>query len=210
MKLLVWLLPLGLLTAPALSAHGAHEKEGDLNPAGLRITVSGPTSRQYEVALDEIELDWSRRAEVKRHAPGRQAVSVPGANFMEREAARAVAKLDPVAGIHDLHHASDVLRAANPGAEAHFVLYEPGRPRSKATRHLLTSEVGLVLEPNADLQVITAGLSVVAIRPVAGVASGYVVDAADPMAALDLVEALVQRPGVKTAYPLLRRQYFKQ
>ena len=91
------------------------------------------------------------------------------------------------------------LKAANPGAEFHLVLYAPGRAKTRASRGLLTREVGLILEQEADPRNAVAGLSVVSIRP-AGVSGAYVIEAEDPLAALRLAAELRGRPGVKEAY----------
>jgi hypothetical protein len=198
------LLLLSLLPGPAVAGEATEA------PEGPRLTVPGRVARQYDLALDEVELDWSGQPAAKRQAPGQRAAGLRDAAIVERRAARAVARLERVGSIPELQARRAALQAANPGAEAHLVLYVPDRPRSEATRRLLTREVGLVLAPETEPQAVIAGLPVTAIRPVPGVPAGYVVEATGPLAALDLAEALAQRPGVTTAYPLLRRQYFKR
>ncbi len=100
------------------------------------------------------------------------------------------------------------LRAANPGAEANLVLYEPGLPKTSANRRLLTREVGLMVEQGEDPRGIVSGLSVQSLRAVPGVPGGYVVEATDPWAALELADTLRQTGGVRSAYPLLKRGFF--
>jgi hypothetical protein len=68
----------------------------------------------------------------------------------------------------------------------------------------LTREVGLLLDGNARAERVLSDLST---RPVPGVPNGFVVEANDPQAALELVEKLRERSGVRTAYSLLKRQH---
>lgn len=193
---LCWVLGLSL---PAAGAAG-----------GPLLSVPTPSLREFELALDELELDWSRMPGAKQQAPGRQAVAAAGAAFTVQEELRALALFPAAADAAALRAVAETLHAANPAAEIHLVLYEPGRPRSERTRRLLSREVGLLLEAGADPQAVVAGLSVLALRPVAGLATGYVADAADPLAALELAAALQGRPGVKRAYPLLKRQFVRK
>jgi hypothetical protein len=162
------------------------------------------------VALEEVELDWSVDPGAKGRTPASHTVAIPGSRVVEREAARAAVAVAGAASPADVLMISTALKAANPGAEAHLVLYEPGLPRNKANRRLLTREVGLLVELGEDPQGVLAGLPAGPIRAVPGVPGGYVVEAADPIAALDLADALRQRPGVRSAYPLLKRLYFRR
>jgi hypothetical protein len=174
---------------------------------GTLITILTPRQQEFELALDEVEMDWGRTPGAKARALGRQANPAGVARIVDSGDVRARAEFPPVANVTELEARAAALRAANPGAEVHLVMYEPGRTRSKATRRLLTREVGLLLEPGESPQQAVAGLPVTDVRPVAGVSGGYVVDATDSFAALDLADALRQRSGVRSAYPLLRRQY---
>jgi hypothetical protein len=161
-------------------------------PAGPLITIHAPHPQQWELALDEIELDWSKTPGAKERAP-REVVAVTG-----------------VTGRDDLRKKAKALKDANPGAESHLVLYEPGLPRSKASRRLLTRHVGLILDKAVDPQSVLSGLPGGQIKKVPGVPDGYTVEAEDPLAALELADALRLRPGVRSAYPLLQRQQFKR
>ena len=182
-------------------------KEAPRPAAGPLITIHAPHATQFELAMDEAELDWSRVPGAKGRALGTQATPAGSARIIEREGMRARAAFAPVDSLSALQGMTAALQAANPGADAYLVVYEPGRPKSKATRRLLTREVGLVMEPGVDPHKAVAGLPVTDIRPVGGVSDGYVVNATDPIAALDLAHVLRQRSGVRHAYPLLRRQY---
>jgi hypothetical protein len=179
-------------------------------PEGPLVTIHAPHPEQFELALDEIELDWTGDPGAKQRTPGKSAVPIAGTTIRESEDARAGLEVSGVASPGDLLTKAAALKAANPGAEANLVLYEPGLPKSKATRRLLTREVGLLLEQGGDLGAILTGLPVGAARPVPGVPGGYVVAAGDPLAALDLAEALRQRAGVRSAYPLLKRGHFSR
>ena len=204
--LLIWGFSLGL-AGPALADQG---KQARRAPAGPLITIHAPHPQQWELALDEIELDWSKMPGAKDRAPAQSAVPIPGTKIEKGESARAVVSVTGAAGRDDLRRKARALKDANPGVESHLVLYEPGIPRSKASRRLLTRHVALLLDPNVDPQSLLAGLPGSQIKKVSGVADAYQVEAEDPLAALDLTDTLRQRPGVRSAYPLLQRQQFKR
>ncbi len=191
-RVILFLLLAGLSLGAAglvLADQGKHPKTA---PTGPLITVHAPHAQQWELALDEVELDWSKAPGVTGRAP-RQVIPVAGA-----------------AGRDDLKKKAKALKDANPGAESHLVLYEPGRPHSKASRHLLTRHVGLILDKDVDPQSVLAGLPGVQIKKVPGVPDGYTVEAEDPLAAVDLADALRLRSGVQHAYPLLQHQQSKR
>ena len=182
---------------------------GAKRPAeGPLITVRAPQPQQFEIALDEIELDWSVDPGAKVRQPAQAPALIPGTAILESQATRALVSVPGVTDPKDLLPTAVALKAANPGSDVHLALYEPGLPKSRATRRLLTREVGLLMERGEAPTQVLGGLSAASVRPVPGVADGYVVEAADPLAALDLAEALRQRPGVRSAYPLLKRHYF--
>jgi len=175
-------------------------------PAGPLVTIYAPQPKPFELALDEVELDWSGKPDAKTSTPAAAAIEVAGTKLAERSEQRAAFAVAGKKSMADMSVVAKALRAANPGAEAYLVLYEPGLPRSTATRQLLTREVGLLLEQDGDVQGALADVAAGAVRPVPGVPGGYVVEAEDPGAALDLATNLRQHPGVRTAYPLLKRQ----
>jgi hypothetical protein len=175
-------------------------------PTGPLVTIYAPSPKSFELALDEVELDWSGKPDTKKTAPAAAAIEVDGAKLAERGEQRAAFAVAGKKSLKDLSDVTKALKVANPETEAYLVLYEPGFPRSKATRQLLTREVGLLVEEEEDVQGVLAKITAGSVRPVPGVPGGYVVEAEDPGAALDLAEALRQQPGVRTAYPLLRRQ----
>jgi hypothetical protein len=176
---------------------------------GPLITIHAPNPEQFELALDEIVLDWSGRPGATKLAPAQAAVAIAGTNVVKREAIHALVAMTKAATSGELLMVATALKAANPGAEANLVLYLPGAAKDGASRQLLTSRVGLILEQGADPGHVVAGLPVVAIGP-ASVSGGYVIEAKDPLAALSLADALRQRPGVKHAYPLVRRPRFSR
>ncbi len=208
MRICKWLTLLFVACLVPYPAHSVGAQEPMPPSGGPPIVVYTPHPVQLELALDEVELDWSAQPRAKQRAPAQHAVPTARGRVVMRQALRAIVSLSGVTNSADLLREAEALKSANPGAEAHLVLYEPKRPRGPATRRLLTREVGLLLEKGADPQATLAGLSVAGWHPVPGVPDGYVVEASDPMAALDLANALRQRPGVRSAYPLLKRQFF--
>lgn len=174
---------------------------------GLLMTIYAPHPEQLVLALDEIELDWREDPASKGLKPAEFAAEVAGTRFVKSADQRAVFTVSGMTDVTDLLASAMSLKGANPGAEVRMVLYEPGVPRSEATRRLLTREVGLLLEHGEDIEGVLAGLAVGQLRAVPGVPGGYVVQAEHPIAALDLAGALRGRPGVRSAYPLLKRPY---
>lgn len=183
-----------------------HKRQKPL-PAGPLITIYAPHPEQLELALDEVELDWSGDPGAKGQAPGHYATAIPGTRVVDSDVARATIALSGVTDPVDLSMTARALKVANPGAKYHLVLYKPGLPRNKETRRLLTREVGMLLEQGEEPEGVLASLSAGPLRTVPGVPGGYVVEAGDPMAALDLADELRRRQGVRSAYPLLKRQH---
>ncbi len=185
-------------------------KEAPRPPAGPLITIRAPHAQQFEVAMDEAELDWSRVPGAKAGALGTRANPVGSAKIVESSAVRARAAFAPVGGLPELEGLFAALRAANPGADVHLVLYEPGQPKSKRTRQFLTREVGVLMEKGVDPRAALTSQLAGQIRAVPGVPDGYVVEAPDPLAALRLADTLLHQPGVRSAYPLLKRYHVKR
>lgn len=172
------------------------------------ITIYVPNAERFELALDEVELEWGGDPATGGRAPTTSAIGVAGARFVDGDGRRAVFALSGITDIGHLWAVAGALEGANSAAQAHLVLYDPGLPQSEATRRLLTREVGLLLEPEEDLSRVLGDVTVGSIRPVPGVPGGYVVQAGDPVGALYVADALRQRPGVRSAYPLLKRLRF--
>lgn len=183
-----------------------HAKEPKRPVDGPLITIHTPHPEQLEIALDEIELEWTASGD-ETSVAAKSPIVTYGSRVVKSEPTRAIIGVSWVTSPIDLPMIAGSLKAANPGAEAHLILYEPGFPRNAATRRLLTREVGVVLDPGEDPQRLLADVPLASIRSIAGVPGGYVVEANDPMAALNLADAIRGRPGVRSAYPLLKRVY---
>ncbi|PWB44813.1 MAG: hypothetical protein C3F12_10490 [Candidatus Methylomirabilota bacterium] len=201
-----WVTNLCLAGLLIFSVDESGAKEPKQPVAGPLITLYAPHREQYEVVLDTIELQWPMSDK-----GGVPAVDTPvmvyGARVVDSEASRAVVALSEITTLADLSAMTAALKAVNPGVDIYPVLFESGLPHSKSTRRLLTREVGLLVEEGIDVQDLVAGLAVRSVRSIPGVPGGYVVDASDPIATLTLAEALRERPGVRSAYPLLKRAY---
>ena len=177
-------------------------------PAGPLVTIHAPNTQRLELALDEVELHYPSSTAAGGSAPAASAVEVAGTRLDFAEGGRAIFALSSVTDLSSLHQAVTTLAAANPTAQPALVAYEPGLPKSNATLRLITHEVGLVLDPGQDVGAVVAGLTIAAVRHVPGVSSGYVVVTSDPFDALQLADVLRQRPGVASAYPIVRRLIF--
>ena len=195
----------------ALSIELVSAKESKRPLEGLLITIHTPHPQQLEMVLDEIELDWSHLPNSIRKAFTASANAVAGTRLEMHDDKRAIFSVSGASDLVGLWARAQALKATNPNAEAHLVLYEPGIPKSNATRRLLTREIGLLLEEPNDLKALLVNLAGVAmdkVRKVPGVPGGYVLEAEDPISALQVAETLRQQNGVRSASPLLRRQLF--
>ncbi len=152
------------------------------------VTVRTPEQEQFELALDEVEIEVQR-----------------GSNAPASGSRRSILRVAGASGPADLVRTGTDLEAKNPGGRVNWVLYRPGVAKSPATRVLLTAEVGLILDGSVQPDQLLASI-VGRARAVPGVPNAYVVDAGDPLSALNLVERLSQRPGVRTVYSLVKRQ----
>jgi hypothetical protein len=197
-----------LLVAPVLGAP-ATAAQGDTPaaaPSGRPLLdIHVPERRTFELALDEVEIDWSADPQAKERDPGPAAAMTTRGTVVAREPARARVALTGIPDVAGLAAEAAALRALNPGAAVHLVLYETRAPRTEATRRLLTTEVAVVMEPGHDPAPVVAGLGGKALRPVGSVPNAFVVEGDDPLAAVTLADALRAQPGVRTAYPLLKR-----
>src|SRR5262249_55905185 len=116
------------LLCPPLGLEAKEPKRGRLGPM---ITVHG---RQLELALDELELDWSADSTARFRSPGLGAKEIPGATVAASNPVRAVFVVSHVGDKAGLHKLAGSLGGANPGADVHLVVYEPGIPESAASR----------------------------------------------------------------------------
>ena len=94
-----------------------------------------------------------------------------------------------------------------PEVQGHHAHYEADRPRTEAARRLLGRDVALMLVDNRDPVGVLRAFPTASVRPVESVPLSYVVEAADPLEALRIAGAIRNAPGVRAAYPLLRRTY---
>jgi hypothetical protein len=170
---------------------------------GRIITVAAPEPKRFVLALDEIELEWTGAADAAAVA-AREVVSVPRVRAIQREGLRATLTID-AGSEQDLSAVRRAAEDANPGAEGRLVLYEEGEPRSDRTRHLLTREVAILVDPSVDVDALTTELGVEA-RPVRGVPNAWVLLAKGPLDALRLAETAAGTAGVQLSYPLLRKK----
>ncbi len=172
-------------------------------PLGPVVVIHDPAPREIEVALDDVELDWHRAPGLHGPAPAASAREVPGARLVARDGRREVFSISGASTLTSLQGMAHALRGVNLGAEAHLVLYELGRAREVATRHLLTRDVAALLRSGACPAEVLGRRAIGAVRPAGGVP-----EASDAIDALDLPDALRLHRDVLSAYPLLKRQRF--
>lgn len=171
---------------------------------GRTITAAAPEPKRLILALDEVELDWSGAGD-RRAVLARDVTPVAGVRAIQPMGLRTVLKV--VAGSEaDLAAVSRAAETANPGAEARLVLYEEGEPRSDRTRHLLTREVAILVEPGTDVGALLTQLGVEQARQVTGVPNAWIVLAREPLESLRLVDTASATAGIRLAYPLLRKK----
>lgn len=173
----------------------------------IEVVVRTPNPERFEVAVDELELQWrgergAARDQIRTPRP------IPRAPVARNLPGRAVLAPRGVTTLQDLTTLVREVEAQNPDGTAQLVLYQAGRPRSEATRRLLGREVAVLLVEGPEGDAALSRLTSMQPRPVASVPRAYIVEAADPLGALDLAERLRTEPGVKTAYSLLQQRAF--
>lgn len=173
--------------------------------ASIAFTFNTPEPHAFQLALDEIELEWTGRDPSR--APLGAPTPLAGARVTLVDGTRAVFEVTTVRNVAELVARSIALEAVNPGTKACFVLYEPGE-RTAASRQVLTTRTALLLEDPADPTGALAEYVARDPQPVPGVPGAYVLEASDPLSAIQLAEALRLRAGVRSAYPVLNRQVF--
>lgn len=173
---------------------------------GVEIAVRTPTPQRFEVALDEVEVEWrDERGQVRE---GQKPAAATSRTAVQRtKPGGTVFSVRETGSVDDLRAVARGLEEQNPGAVAYLVLYDAGRPRSEASRQLLGREVAVIFNDAAQAEAILSARSA-KYRPLKAVAGAYVVEAADALGALALADELDALPEVETAYPLLRRQHF--
>ena len=181
----------------------AREGNGVQGASSVAVTLRVPETRQFELALDEFVLDWAGTGPESR-AMQRQPAVPQGADLTRREGLMAEFSVDERAGTQTLREVVRDAEAVN-GAAGYMVLYEPGAPRTRQTRFLLTREVILILDSADRLTPILEGVGVDTAAPVPGSPRAFVILAASPLDAQTLADACLQQPGVAAAYPALRR-----
>jgi hypothetical protein len=185
------------------SAGGAEAQQA---AARVELTIRTPQPERFELQLDEIELVWRPdNADLRAQSA---VVGTPRAVMRSRSAGRATFTARDVTTLETASALARELEQQNPGAVAHLVLHEAGRPPSEATRRLLGREVALIVDPAVDPAVLLGPAAPPSFRRVASVPGAYVIEAADPAAALALADRLRETAGVRGAYPLLKRQLF--
>ena len=193
-----------MIGVAALSLVTALPAAAQSGVSGRTIAVAAPEPLRLVLALDEIELDWSGAGD-ERVVLSRNVAAVPGVRSVQRDGLHAVLTL--TAGSEaDVATTLRAAEAANPGAEGRLVLYEEGAPRSERTRHLLTREVAVLVDPTVGVAGLATQLGVAPPRSVAGVPNAWILLANDPLDALRLAETANGTTGVRLAYPLLRKQ----
>lgn len=180
---------------------------GDAGQSGrsVEIAVRTPAPARFEVALDEVELEWRDERGRVRAMPA--PATTPRSAVARTTAGGTVFSVRETGGLDDLRAVARGLEERNPGAVAYLVLYEAEKPRSAATRQLLGREVAVIFKDAREAEPVLASRGARS-RPVTSVPGAYVVEAADPLGSLALADELSALPNVQTAYPMLRRQLF--
>ena len=142
-------------------------------PGARRWVRQAGQTREFEIALDEV---WT-------------APALEGPQVRPLPAQASVAALR--------RQTRDL--AARPGQPADWVLYEAGRPRSAATRRLLTRAVAFLAGPGADLAALARRPGIVSVQAVPGLPGWHMVESSAPGQALDVADDLQTAPGVVSA-----------
>jgi len=175
--------------------------------AGVPFTVHTPEPELLELALDEIELDWSEAGSAARPLAARP-VAIDGTVLVEQAPTVAVYRVTNVTTPEQLAGVSRALEAANAGAEGNFVLYARNTNRDASMRRVLTTHLAFVLEDPADPHRVVEQLAGLNPATLPGIPGGFVIEALDPLSAIQFSDDIRARRGVKTAYPLVKRRQF--
>ena len=89
--------------------------------------------REVELALDEIELDWSGQPNAKVDVPAQRAIGIAGAQVVDRSDVRARIAL-AANTLADLAQLAASLEAANPGLRRMRSCTNPARRRRSRRR----------------------------------------------------------------------------
>ncbi len=87
-----------------------------------------------------------------------------------------------------------------------LILYEKGRPRNDSTRRILTRQILVRLEPQADAAGEARDVHAISIRELPYAPGHFIFESTDSRGAWRIAEALRGRPGVLAAEPILGRQ----
>lgn len=151
--------------------------------AALHLLPEGGRLVAFEVALNEVSTRAARA--------DRQRLAV--AQFQSAEAVRLHAEL----------------LAQTLGQEVELVLYEAGKPRSDATRRVLTRRVTAKLTPGASPAAVAAALGAASHGELSYARGNYVFEAPTAAGALALVEGMRAHPEVVAVEPDFARQSFR-
>jgi len=163
-------------------------------PVSLQLPVATPAAVPFELALNELELYWSRIPGGRR-SPSISTGGVLGASVLAQRGGQAIITMARVESVAELRKVAATLQRANPGAVVKPVFYEAGAPHTGGSRRIGTREVRLVVKTPATPEALVDA-SAVAIRPAPEPAGAYALEASDPMAALALTLTLRGRPDV--------------
>jgi len=172
----------------------AAAEPGRTRPVSPRIPIATPEPVLFDLALDEVELYWSQIPNGRR-LPSVSTGGVLGASIVAQRGGLAIVKMAEVEGAEALRQVAATLQRANPGAVIKPVFYEAGVPRTGATRRIGTSAARLVVTAGMTPESVV-GAAAVTMRPTPGPAGAYVLEASNPMAALDVTTMLRGRSGV--------------
>lgn len=172
---------------------------------GIPFSVRTPELETFELALDELELDWSEAGAAGRPLAA-QPVVIDGTALSERTATSAVFRVTAATSPELLASICRGLESANPASECNFVLYAPDTNRDAGTRRVMTTHLAVVLEDPASVAALEAFVQNP--EPMDGVPGGFVFEAFDPLAAAQIADAIRVRDGIKSAYPLVKRRQF--
>ena len=120
------LVSLALCATAVVAAVDQDVSPGQSSPRrgdGPLVTVRTPQPEQFELAMDEVDVEADRTAGATDAPPAPRAV--PSTAIMTSSEGRATLRVSGASSTQDLLSISVALEAANPGSRVSWVLYPP-------------------------------------------------------------------------------------
>jgi len=164
------------------------------------IVIQTTVPERFVIAFDELAVESTTG---RVDAALEQAAAALGHPAKARAGRATLIVSASARSLEELEEARKALARSRPESRVLLVLYEAGRPPSPSSRALLPSDLALIMQPGVAPPA-AARAPALGLRKL-GAPDTYGLSAPDPLAAVTLAETLRAAPGVRYAYPLVKR-----